>query len=462
MLEAYFLGKQIPIFDFSKIRPAGEPIRGFGGIASGPGPLKQMFKDIQIILENRVGQKIRSIDILDIMNLIGKCVVAGNVRRSAEIALGEPTDLDFITSKQDQEKLYSHRWASNNSIFAMRGLDYTFIADQIAVNGEPGIFWLENARAYSRMGDHPDYKDKKAAGVNPCGEQTLESFELCCLVETFPSKHESYQEFEETLKYAYLYAKSVTLVNTHWKETNAVMLKNRRMGVSQTGIIEAFVKHGRRNMLNWCDKGYNYLRDLDEKYSDWLCVPKSIKITTVKPSGTVSLLPGVPPGIHYPHSEYYIRRIRISKNSDLIEIVKNAGYTIEDDLYSDNSYVIEFPIHEEYFERSKDDVSIWEQAENAATYQKYWSDNQVSITITFRKDEAKELKHVLECYEDKLKSVSFLPIKDHGYKQAPYEKITKERYEEMIAKIQPMNLGGTKDRAIGEKFCDSDSCQVSF
>ncbi|NHJ21001.1 MAG: hypothetical protein EAX91_08670 [Candidatus Lokiarchaeota archaeon] len=462
VLDAYFLGKPLPEFDFSSIRPAGDPIRGFGGIASGPNPLKEMLKDIQKILEARIGQKITSIDILDIMNLIGKCVVAGNVRRSAEIALGDPTDLDFVTSKQDEEKLYSHRWASNNSIFAFKGLDYSFIADQIAVNGEPGVFWLDNAKAYSRMKDEPDYKDKKAAGVNPCGEQTLESFELCCLVETFPSHHDSYEEFRETLKFAYLYAKSVTLVNTHWQETNAVMLKNRRMGISQTGIIEAFVKHGRRTMLEWCNKGYSYLQSLDEQYSGWLCIPRSIKITTVKPSGTVSLLPGVPPGIHYPHSEYYIRRIRISKNSDLIKPIKKAGYFVEDDLYSPNTVVVEFPVHEKYFDRSKNEVSIWEQAENAADYQKYWSDNQVSITITFKPEEANQIRHVLECFEDKLKSASFLPIKEHGYKQAPYEEITKEKYEEMIAQIKPLSLDETKDRAIGEKFCDSDRCEVNL
>ena len=462
ILEAYFLGKQVPNYDFSEIRIAGEPIRGFGGIASGPGPLKSMLEDIQTILKAGIGHKITSIDIVDIMNYIGKCVVAGNVRRSAEIALGDPTDLDFVTCKQDEEALYSHRWASNNSVFAVKGLDYLFIANQIAINGEPGVFWLENARDYGRMGDPPNYKDKKAAGVNPCGEQTLESFELCCLVETFPSRHESYEEFQDTLKYAYLYSKSVTLVNTHWKETNAVMLKNRRMGISQTGIIEAFVKHGRRTILEWSDRGYNYLRDLDETYSDWLCVPKSIKITTVKPSGTVSLLPGVPPGIHYPHSEYYIRRIRLSKNSDLIEPIRNAGYKIEDDLYSPNTVIAEFPIHEKYFDRSKNEVSIWEQAENAAAYQKYWSDNQVSITITFSEEEADQIKHVLECYEDKLKSVSFLPIKEHGYKQAPYEEITKEQYEEIITKLKSFNLDETRDRAIGEKFCDSDRCEVRF
>ncbi len=462
ILEAYFLGKQAPQFDFGLIRPSGEPIRGFGGIASGPNPLKQMLEDIQNILKPRVGQKITSIDIVDIMNYIGKCVVAGNVRRSAEIALGDPTDLDFVTCKQDEEALYSHRWASNNSVFAVRGLEYSFIAHQIAVNGEPGVFWLENARAYSRMGDTPDFKDKKAAGVNPCGEQTLESFELCCLVETFPSRHESYEEFQETLKYAYLYSKSVTLVNTHWQETNAVMLKNRRMGISQTGIIEAFVRHGRRKILEWCGRGYNYLQELDEQYSGWLCIPRSIKITTVKPSGTVSLLPGVPPGIHYPHSEYYIRRIRLSKNSDLIEHIVKAGYKVEDDSYSPNTVVAEFPIHEKYFDRSKNEVSIWEQAENAAAYQKYWSDNQVSITITFKEEEADQIKHVLECYEDKLKSVSFLPIKGGGYKQAPYEEISKEQYEEMKSIIKPFNLDGTKDRAIGERYCDSDKCELRF
>jgi hypothetical protein len=462
ILEAYFLGKQTPLFDFSKIRLAGEPIRGFGGIASGPKPLREMLEDIQKILETRIGQMISSVDIVDIMNYIGKCVVAGNVRRSAEIALGDPTDLDFVTCKQDEEALYSHRWASNNSVFAVKGLDYSFIADQIAVNGEPGIFWLENARNFSRMGDAPDYKDKKVAGVNPCGEQSLESFELCCLVETFPSRHESYEEFEETLKYAYLYSKSVTLVNTHWKETNAVMLKNRRMGISQTGIIEAFVKHGRRKMLEWCDKAYKYLRKLDEQYSDWLCIPKSIKITTVKPSGTVSLLPGVPPGIHYPHSEYYIRRIRLSKNSDLIEHIKDAGYKIEDDLYSPNTVVAEFPIHEKYFDRSKNEVSIWEQAANAIDYQRVWSDNQVSITITFTSEEADQIKHVLQFCEDKLKSASFLPIKEHGYKQAPYEEITKEQYEGMITNVKPLLLDETRDREIGEKFCDSDRCEVTL
>ncbi|MHA1521597.1 MAG: fused protease/ribonucleoside-triphosphate reductase [Promethearchaeota archaeon] len=458
LLTAYFEGEAMPIYDFSKVRPAGALIRGFGGVASGPNPLNEMLNSQKEILDKLIGKTLCSVDIVDMMNLIGKCVVAGNVRRSAEIALGDLDDEAYITCKQDQEALYHHRWASNNSIIGKRGMDYDRILEGISKNGEPGIIWLENAQAYSRMGHPPDYKDKKAVGVNPCGEQTLESFELCCLVETFPSRHESYEEFEETLKYAYLYAKSVTLVNVHWNETNAVMGKNRRIGTSQTGIIDAFARHGRNTILQWCDKGYNFLRQQDEQYSDFFCVPQSIKITTVKPSGTVSLLPGVAPGIHYPHSEYYIRRIRISKESTLIDLLRDANYHIEQDAYSDNSMVVEFPIHEENFLRAKKDVSIWEQLANAIDYQHYWSDNQVSITATFQEHEIKDLKFALQFVEDKLKGISLLPLIDSGYKQMPYEEITKEVFEASSANLKPIKTWVTHEKSVGTVYCDGDSC----
>jgi hypothetical protein len=214
-------------------------------------------------------------------------------------------------------------------------------------------------------------------------------------------------------------------------------------------------------VLGWCEKGYNYLENLDEIYSDWLCIPKSIKITSVKPSGTVSLLPGVSPGIHYPHSKYYIRRVRIAKNSNLIPVVKEAGYDVEEDVYNRNhAYVISFPIKEKYFERSKKDISIWEQFENAAAYQRHWSDNQVSITITFKPEEVKDIKYALECYEDKLKGVSLLPILEHGYEQAPYEEISKEKYEEMVKDVKPLNLKGLTIQAEGEEGCETDTCLI--
>ena len=301
-----------------------------------------------------------------------------------------------------------------------------------------------------------------------CGEQTLESGELCCLVETFPSLHSDLDEYKETLKYAYMYAKSVTLLPTHWPETNAILLKNRRIGLSQSGIIDSFVKHGRHNMLtNWCDKGFSFVQELDQVYSDWLCVPRSKKTTTVKPSGSVSLLSGVSPGIHYPHSEYYIRRIRVDSDDPLVQIMKDAGYYVCYDVYGatkeekEKTSVVHFPVHETNFSKRKDDVSIWEQVKNTVDYQRYWADNNVSVTVTFKKDEAKDILPVLEAFESELKSISFLPISEHGYQLAPYEEITKEQYDEMVSKITNINYSSLfLPAAKGSKFCDSDSCEI--
>lgn len=464
VIDAYFLGNVLPEFDFSEVRPMGEPIKGFGGVASGPEPLATLLNSTSKLLSTRVGEKITSTDITDMMNMIGKCVVAGNVRRSAEIAIGDHNDDDFITMKdynKHPEEVMSHRWASNNSIFAEVGkTDYHKIAPSIALNGEPGIVWLDNIRNFGRIKDGHNDSDLKAMGVNPCGEQTLESMELCCLVETFPSRHETWEEYKETLKYAYLYAKSVTLIPTHWEETNAVLMKNRRIGTSQSGIIDAFVKHGRREVLNWADNGYGYLQHLDGVYSDWLCIPRSKKMTSIKPSGSVSLLPGVSPGIHYPHAEYYIRRVRLAAESPLVKIMEDSGYNVESANNDDKTSIISFPVHEEFFAKKKNDVSIWEQVKNCVDYQNYWADNNVSITVTFNKDEAKDIPAVLESYEDQLKAISFLPISEHGYEQAPYEEISKEKYDKMVGKITKPDYSELFTSPDGERFCDGDSCLI--
>jgi len=191
-----------------------------------------------------------------------------------------------------------------------------------------------------------------------------------------------------------------------------------------------------------------------------LCVRESIKITSTKPSGSVSLLPGVTPGIHYPHSEYYIRRIRFQADSSLVGKLKKHGYKVEKDKYSPNTVVAEFPVKEEFFDRSKTDVSMWEQLEIAAQVQQYWADNQVSITVTFKPEEAGDIKHALELYETRLKGVSFLPLTDHGYEQAPYEEITQKQYDKMMAKITPINHNGNIEHEITDRFCDGDVCQI--
>jgi adenosylcobalamin-dependent ribonucleoside-triphosphate reductase len=460
LLDGYLRGAKVPKFDYSKIRPLGAPIRGFGGTSSGPDPLMELHQNLINLYDERIDEEITSVDIVDTENLIGRCVVAGNVRRSAALALGEHDDRSYLTMKNDEKKLYHHRWGSNNSFVAEVGMDYSWHAGQSQHNGEPGYIWLDNARTRGRFKDPPRDDDKNVMGFNPCVEQQLEDAELCCLVETYPAKHDSYEDYLRTLKIAYLYGKTVTLVNTHWPETNAIMLKNRRIGLSQSGVIQAFNKFGKREIYNWCDNAYQHVQQLDEEYSDWLCIPRSVRMTSIKPSGTVSLLNGSTPGIHFPEDEYYIRRIRFSKTLNLLDTLAKSGYNIEDDKYSPNTAVVEFPIHEPYYTKGKRDASMWEQLEIAAQYQHYWADNSVSVTISFKPDEGPQIKDALEMYETRLKAVSFLKYEETGYEQAPYEPITKAKYESMTKKITPVTKFETETAGSGTKFCDGESCTL--
>ena len=460
LLNGFLLGGKVPHFDYSAIRPEGALIKGFGGTSSGAGPLKELHDSLRELYSPIVGELIDSVTIVDTENLIGRCVVAGNVRRSAALAMGAHDDRHYLEMKNDQEALYHHRWGSNNSFHAVVGMDYTWHAEQSKKNGEPGYIWLDNAKTRGRFKDGERLDDINVAGFNPCVEQQLEDAELCCLVETFPAKHDSYDDYLRTLKIAYLYGKTITLSNTHWPETNAKMLKNRRIGLSQSGVVQAFSKFGRREVYKWCDYAYEDVKVLDEEFSNWLCIPKSIRMTSIKPSGTVSLLNGSTPGIHFPEDEYYIRRIRFSKDSDLLPVLENAGYPIEDDAYSPNTSVVSFPVKESHFYKGKKDITLWEQLEIAAQYQHYWADNSVSITVTFQSHEEDQIKNALEMYETRLKAVSFLRLSETGYKQAPYEAITEDEYNQMISGITPVQRFETNQQGAGTKFCDGESCTI--
>lgn len=499
--------------DVSLVRAYGEPIKGFGGVASGPEPLVQGFNGIKDILHNRATSDnplLTSVDITDIMNIIGKIVVAGNVRRTAEIAFGEPEDEEFtqmkdwaqfgvetgsiappelkeldeesyntynsdwnsraLIAKQYADKDWAYkfggwRWASNNSLFARVGMDYSKAAESIAINGEPGFAWLENMQAFGRMKDPADWKDHRVRGGNPCLEQSLEPYELCCLVESYPAKHKDYWDFQRTLKFAYLYAKAVTLVPTHWRETNDVIKRNRRIGTSQSGIQEAILIFGRRKYLDeFCDRAYNYVNYLDQKYSEWLGIPLSIKKTSVKPSGTVSLVAGALPGIHHAEAESYYRTVRVSNTSELLPILKASNYRIEAAVSDPlRTSVVYFPVLHEKGTISNKDVSIWEQFANAVDLQREWSDNQVSITITFREHEKTQIARALSCFDKQLKGVSLLPLSDHGYAQAPYIDTDRVEIEAYAATLLPLDfstLTAEGEDADSNKFCDSTGCAI--
>jgi ribonucleoside-triphosphate reductase (thioredoxin) len=475
LLESYFFKNRATVkFDYSEIRSAGEPIKGFGGVAAGPSPLMSLHKVIRSIFDCRGGERITTLDIADLMNLIGKCVVAGNVRRSAEIALGNLEDDEFINLKNFEvypERNGADGWAftSNNSVFATIGTDLNKLGSLIADNGEPGAVYMDLCRKYGRLIDPENNRDYRAAGTNPCGEQTLESYECCTLVETFPTHHESVDDYIATLKHAYLYGKAVTLLSTHWPETNEVMQRNRRIGCSMTGVAQFVEERGWTELRSWMDESYNYIQRRDRKYSEWLGVRESIKTTSIKPSGTVSLLAGVTPGVHWPvASGTYIRRTRYAANDPLVKVFIDAGFEVEPDVMDPkHTVVVSFPTVGPKV-RTEREVSMWEKADLAVAAQAYWADNQVSVTITFRDDEKLDIPRLLQSKEGQLKSLSMLPLFEAGgaYAQMPYEAISEERQVEMASKITKIDTaalyGKDAEDAEGEKFCNNDTCLIEF
>ena len=467
--------QSIQEFTYDLIRPLGAPIKGFGGVASGPAPLIDLHTRIRNVIGSRAGEVFDSRAIVDIINLIGTCVVSGNVRRSATLALGNPNDKDFINLKNaevfPERNSYDPEnpgWAymSNNSISAEIGTKYEDYVDLIANNGEPGFIWLDVARNYGRLVDPADGKDYRVMGMNPCAEMDLESGEMCTLVEVHLNRHESKEDFLKTLKFAYLYGKTVTLMPTHWPQTNGIMQRNRRIGTSLTGIASFADQHGLPTVREWMDEGYNKIRHYDNKYSEWLCVRESIRVTTVKPSGSVSLLSGATPGVHWgPGGEFYLRAIRFGKQDQMMHLFKAAGYKIEDDIYSEETSVVYFPIKSGH-KRSEKEVSLFEKIGLAATSQKYWSDNGVSVTLSFDKETEKQfVAPALHMYEGQLKAVSFLPMGNKVYPQQPYTEITEEEYNSYIGKIATIDWSAIYDGienldALGEKYCNNDNCLI--
>jgi ribonucleoside-triphosphate reductase (thioredoxin) len=469
--------QSIQEFNYDLIRPLGAPIKGFGGVASGPAPLIDLHTRIRNVIGSRAGELLDSRAIVDIVNLIGTCVVSGNVRRSATLALGTSEDEGFINLKNpevfpernsyDPEKP-GWAWMSNNSISATVGTKYEDYVDLIADNGEPGFIWLDVARNYGRLADAPDYKDTRIMGFNPCAEQPLESYELCTLVEVHLNRHESKEDFLKTLKFAYLYGKTVTLMPTHWQQTNGIMQRNRRIGTSLTGIAAFADENGLPTTREWMDEGYNKIRHYDHKYSEWLCVRESVRVTTVKPSGSVSLLSGATPGVHWgPGGEFYLRAIRFGNTDPMIHLFKAAGYKIEDDLVSANTSVVYFPVASGH-KRAEKQVSLFEKIGLAATAQKYWSDNGVSVTLSFDLEEEKKfIAPALNMYEGQLKAVSFLPMGNKTYPQQPYTEISREEYNSYVGTIGKIDWSAIYDGkdnldAESEKYCSTDACEIKL
>lgn len=471
LLLSYFNSTPTIKFDYSLIRPAGKPLKTFGGTSSGSKPLEEMLESIRKIMDRNKGFPISGRTIADIVNLTAKCVVSGGIRRSATLLLGDETD-EFLNLKNYDinPERKDHAWTSNNSVLCKLGQDYTQIANHIAkCGGEPGCLWLDNIQKYSRMIDPPDYKDTDVLGVNPCSEISLCDGELCNLIMVFPNNCQDINDFKRTLKYAYLLGKTNSLLTSSCEKTNRVSLRNRRIGISLSGIQQFIASHNLNTLKEWCIEGYETIKKYDRIYSDWFAVRQSIKLTAEKPDGNSALLFNSTSGIHFPESRFIIRRVTIDKKSPLIPILIDANYHVEECNYDKTSMVAEFPIDYGANIRTLDEVSAWEQLHIQEFMQRYWCDNLVSSTVVYKKEEENDIAKMLDYFQYTLKSVSFLPRIDNGttYPQMPLEKITEQRYNEIVSKLKPLTKLDALflpkvilEDANGEKYCTNDTCLI--
>jgi ribonucleotide reductase alpha subunit len=464
VLKSYFETGKSFTYSTILVREYGAPLKGFGGTASGPGALIDGIADICKVLDNRAGKKLRSIDVLDICNIIGRIVVSGSSRRSAQISMGDPDDALFIRAKNwASGSIPAWRANSNNSLYAdgwdeipselWKGYDGT---------GEPyGLVNRKLARRYGRLGEVR--VDNSIEGFNPCAEIGLADGESCNLATVFLPNIESIEQFKEISRLLYLTQKQITRLPYPYEKTTQIVRQNARLGQSVTGILQSTAEQ-----LSWLSAGYVALRELDKKYSAENGFPESVRMTTVQPSGTLSLLPGVTPGIHPAYAPYYIRRVRFGSSDPLVDACRKRGYKVIWDIGIDGRedhtrYVVEFPCRSPEGSVLAVDMTAVEQLEWVRKMQTEWADNAVSVTVYYRKEELPLIKEWLEKnYDKSVKSVSFLLHSDHNFSLPPYEEITKESYEKLSARVD-MSIPLVQSAFDGEIMvddCATGACPV--
>ena len=463
VLEASFVTGEDFTFATHLIRSKGSPIKGFGGTASGPEDLVWGMIEINKILNKKSGHRLSPVDCLDIMNIIGRIVVAGNVRRSAQIALGDSDDIEYLRAKRwDLGNIPNWRAMSNNSVICS---DITTLPDEFWEgyngNGEPyGLINLETSRKWGRTWE-VEYPDPDVMGFNPCAEQSLANFETCCLAEIYLPNIDNYEELLRVSRLLYRINKHSLAIPCAIKETEDIVHKNMRMGIGVTGYLQAT-----EEQRSWLSDCYEQLRIYDDEYSRLAGFPSSIKLTTIKPSGTLSLLAGVTPGAHPGYSQYYIRRIRMASDSDLVRTAREHGYHVEyvrnfDGTEDKSTSVVSFPCSFPEGTSLAEEMTAVDQLEVIKRLQSEWSDNAVSVTIYYRKEELEPIKEWLRLNYKNVKSVSFLLHNDHGFDQAPMEAITKEEFDKMSKAVTPItSLAAISMEDVDIQDCDTGACPV--
>lgn len=463
VLESFFeTGKS---FSYSTVcvRNAGEPIKGFGGTASGPGPLVAFIEKLCATLIAREGKVIRPIDAADILCAIAEMVVSGNVRRSALLILGDPWDKVFLKAKRwDLGTIPSQRSNANFSVVAEDVDDLHPLFWETYLQGEPfGIVNRTNMRKFGRMGE---LRKDSAVVVNPCAEATLEIHEPCNLQEQALPNMSGPDEFVESSRLMHRWGKRVTCEHYHHEGAAEVVARNRRVGTGITGCLQA------PKLFNPAvlDRAYAAIQDENVSYSKELGIPLSVRTTVVKPSGTLSKMYDCQgEGVHCGYSRYMIQRVRFSANDSLIPRLRAAGHYMEPEFKLDGSLdhgtlVVDFYVKcPDDLPTADEGFDTWQQLDTLLMAQKHWADQAVSVTVYYKKDEIPRIKAWLALNLGKLKTISFLCWNDHGFKQAPKEAISAEQYERLAEKVKPVDVD---DDAGGMELlgteCEGGACPV--
>lgn len=466
--------------DYSYVRPEGERLKRFGGRASGHKSIKRMFEKMNRVFLRREDYRLRTIDILDVATIISENVVSGGVRRSAMMVICDGDDEEVIRAKQNiyhvvdgkwvEDPEISHRKMSNNSVLYMHKPSLEQIRqiiNSIKINGEPGFI---NGREALRR--KPTFR-----GCNPCGEILLQSKQCCNLTTNnlmafVEGNSLNKDALKEVLRLSTRVAIRMTLVEVELPEWNKVMQEDRIIGISLTGMMDMLNKTG----MNYEELAVllDELRDTvhmeGRRYSEELGIEPPRLMTTIKPEGSLSMLPCVSSGIHYAHADYYIRRIRISASDPLFRLIEAQGsYPI----YNENGQtdedctvkVIEFPIKAPQG-RTKYEVGAIEQLDLYKLSMKHWSDHNTSITVHVREHEWEEVARWLYDNFDDVVGITFLPLMEETYPLLPFECTTREDYEHRMERVKPIDydrlalMDDAEEKELLDKECESGVCPV--
>ena len=469
----------VPGYDTSLVRPEGARLKTFGGRASGPGPLIELFQFIIRTVTAAAGRKLKPIECHDIMCKIGEIVVVGGVRRSAMISLSDLDDQEMAMAKSGEWWIeHPYRALANNSAVYLETPDAEVFSREWAQlieskSGERGIFSREASQKQAAKNGRRDYT--QVFGTNPCSEIILRPYQFCNLTEVVVRPGDSYEDLEDKVEAATIlgtYQATLTdfpYLRPVWRENTE---EEGLLGVSMTGIMDHAILNGSTGhhiLVVWLECLRSRAVDVNAEWAHRFGIKPATAITCVKPSGTVSQLVNSASGIHARHSEFYIRTVRADNKDPLTKFMKDRQVRNEPCvLQSDTTTVFSFPIRSPEGSITRNDMSAIQQLELWMVYQDHWCEHKPSVTITVRDEEWMEVGAWVQRHFNKISGISFLPHSNHTYAQAPYQDITDEEYEVLKAQ-QPSKLDWTdlayyeaEDNTIAMQTlaCAGGSCEL--